>query len=82
MTPGEANDMVLPPTASKLRRELNDLTRKLYSIRGYTVPGGYDFENSTHPQEIEAWGAALIAHEHYTGASPDPSEMEDDTEDD
>jgi len=63
--------------SSPLRRSLNQLARKFYQAHGYTVSSEYDFERAVHPQEAGMWSLAVIAHEHFTGDTPDPGELED-----
>lgn len=54
----------MPP---KTNREIvdgaNALARRLYALRGYAVPEGYRFDRATHPHEVEAWQAAVLAYE-------------------
>ncbi len=45
----------------------NQLARKFYELRGYLVKEGYRFDQATHPHEIEAWNAAVLAFEFIEG---------------
>lgn len=56
---------ILPQNAPKLRKTLNELARKLYADIGYQAEEGFDFQNSSHPQEKAMFSAACIAYEHF-----------------
>lgn len=45
----------------------NELARKFYSLRGYAVKEGYRFDRATHPHEVEAWNAAVLAFDFIQG---------------
>jgi hypothetical protein len=62
---------------SPLKRRLNTLARKFYAAHGYQVSADYDFERAVHPHEQGMWNLAVLAHEHFTGDTPDPGELED-----
>lgn len=51
--------------------QTNELARKLYLLRGYTVPEGYRFDRATHPHEVEAWQGACEAQAMLTATSPE-----------
>jgi hypothetical protein len=57
--------------ARKTDREIvegaNALARALYELRGYVTREGYRFDKATHPHEVEAWRAAVLAYEHING---------------
>ena len=50
--------------------QTNDLARRLYRLRGYTVAEGYRFDKATHPHEVEAWRGACEAQSLLTGTDP------------
>ncbi len=45
----------------------NELARKFYELRGYVVKKGYRFHLATHPHEVEAWNAAVVAFDFVEG---------------
>jgi hypothetical protein len=47
--------------------QANELARKFYELRGYCVPPGYRFDQSTHPHELEAWNQAVVAYDFIEG---------------
>ena len=47
-------------TDQQIVDQTNDLARRLYRLRGYTVAEGYRFDKATHPHEVEAWRG--VAH--------------------
>lgn len=63
---GEVNKVAtIPKNSPKARKTLNELARKLYADIGYNAEEGFDFQNSTHPQERAMFAAACIAYEHF-----------------
>ena len=50
--------------------QTNELARKLYLLRGYSVQPGYRFDQATHPHEVEAWQGACEAQVLLTGTDP------------
>jgi len=60
----------LPDNATKRRRDLNELARKLYEVAGYVCADeGMDFQNSQHPQERQMFDMACVAYEHFRNPS-------------
>ena len=55
----------LPKNAPKLRKQLNELARKLYASLGYVTPEGFDFQNSSHPQERLMFKHACDSYEFW-----------------
>lgn len=58
-------------------RQTNVLARQLYRLRGYDVPEGYRFDQSTHPHAREAWEGARAAQLMLTETDPDDALGED-----
>jgi hypothetical protein len=48
-------------TDQEIVDQANALARKLYAVRGYSVPAGYRFNEATHPHEQQAWAGAVAA---------------------
>lgn len=57
-------------TDQEIVDQTNELARRLYAIRGYTVKPGYRFDKATHPHEVEAWTGACDAQTFLTGTDP------------
>ena len=51
----------MPRTDQQIVEQTNELARKLYLLRGYTVQEGFRFDRATHPHEVEAWQGACEA---------------------
>jgi len=52
------------------KRRVNKLARLFYKSFGYDVgveEDEYDFSEALHPQEIQVWNMALIAHDVLVG---------------
>lgn len=58
-------------TDREIVEQTNVLARQLYRLRGYVVPEGYRFDQSTHPHAQEAWAGACAAQLLLTATDPD-----------
>lgn len=65
-----------PRTAREIVDQTNALARLFYMSHGYVVPEGFDFRESSHPQEFGMWNLACIAQEELTGTSVEDAEIE------
>jgi alpha-D-ribose 1-methylphosphonate 5-phosphate C-P lyase len=57
-------------TDQQIVDQTNQLARRLYALRGYTVREGYRFDEATHPHEVEAWQGACAAQLLLTHTDP------------
>jgi hypothetical protein len=65
-------------TDREIVNQTNALARELYRLRGYVVPEGYRFDQSTHPHMLEAWAGACAAQIMLTETDPDDALGEED----
>lgn len=49
----------------------NECARMLYTINGYEVPEGYDFQSATHPQEKLMFAIAVRTYNFWSKAIKD-----------
>lgn len=54
-----------------VRDKINEIAYKLYERMGYIAPSDFDFESSSHPQEVMCFDLACIAWLEITGDDPD-----------
>ncbi|EIQ01110.1 hypothetical protein OpiT1DRAFT_05678 [Opitutaceae bacterium TAV1] len=61
-------------TDQQIVDQTNELARRLYALRGYTVKGiNYRFDRAIHPHEVEAWQGACEAQRVLTDTDPQDS---------
>lgn len=62
-----------------VKDKINEIARILYLRMGYKRDKGFDFEESSHPQERMVFDMACLAWEEIFGDSPDLySDLEED----
>jgi hypothetical protein len=63
----QPGDVDYSPTSQELVDQCNELAQLFYRMRGYMVPTEYKMYEATHPHEVEAWNAAVLAYDHIQG---------------